>query len=316
MTHQLITPLAAALTLLMAGPALAARNVPQISIAAADKANPYLPVTIKDASLKIRVGLAFDSIVLLNPAAAQRTGLKPFPLIGKGSIKNAAIPGGKAVFRFAIAGVTPAGVPRSRLPTVWLDIPAAADADGVMAVGQIKADRIEFILRDTPPGSSTLAIPKKGSGEAGITARIGDEEVTVSLELNNPTTMMNARAGVALLEAGLATRQPEIGYWRPLPTIALPVQTLAPRSGLTIAGLPMRRMAMRVSEADARRVDASARGTSTPEDDEDTITVSADRKKKGGRAPWILVGRDVLDDCSRIVFDRPGKRWLLTCKFN
>jgi hypothetical protein len=29
----------------------------------------------------------------------------------------------------------------------------------------------------------------------------------------------------------------------------------------------------------------------------------------------VLIGRDVLDRCSRIELDRPGKRWLLTCDF-
>jgi hypothetical protein len=74
-------------------------------------------------------------------------------------------------------------------------------------------------------------------------------------------------------------------------------------------------MGVRVSETDARRIDAAAKGTSSESDDEDTITVSADRKKMRGRDPWILIGRDVLDDCSRISFDRAGESWLLTCKF-
>jgi hypothetical protein len=73
---------------------------------------------------------------------------------------------------------------------------------------------------------------------------------------------------------------------------------------------------VRVSEAEARQVDARAKGTSTENDDADTITVSADRKKRGGRDPWLLIGRDVLDDCSRISFDRANERWLLTCKFS
>jgi hypothetical protein len=306
----------AAALLLAAGPAGAAKvQAPVLTVNVAPNGNPYLPVKVKDATLNVRIGLSFDSILLLNPDAAARARLKPFPLIGKGSIKNAVIPGGRAVFRFNVASTEPKGLPRRRVPTVWLDIPVAADGDGVMAIGQLDSDRMEIVLRDTAPGSTTISIPKKGSGEAQFRSRIGGEDVTVSLELNNPTTVMNARAGEALLTAGLASRVARIGYWRPFPQVALPMQSLAPKAGLTIAGLPMRQMAVRVSEDEARRIDASARGTSTAEDDEDTITVTADRKKKRGRDPWILIGRDVLDDCSRIVFDRAGKRWLLTCNF-
>lgn len=302
-------------TLALSAPVRAAPPAAAIRIPVGAGGNPFLPITVKDAALNVRVGLSFDSILLLNPAAAARAGLKPFPLIGKGSIKNAFIPGGRAIFRFNVAGTAPQGLPPRRVPTVWLDIPAADDGDGVIAIGQLKADRIEIVRGDVAPGSQTIAVPKKGSGEATIRSRIGNEEVTVSLELNSPTTVMNARAGQALLAAGLASRAPELGYWRPFPGVALPMQRLVPKPALTIAGLPMRHLSVRVSEAEAKAIDASARGTSTADDDEDTITVSADRKKKGGRAPWILIGRDVLDDCSRILFDRAGERWLLTCKF-
>lgn len=306
----------AAPAVVLAAPAVAAPPAASIRIPVAAGGNPFLAMKVKDAAMNVRVGLAFDSILLVNPDAAARAGLKPFPLIGKGSIKNAFIPGGRAVFRFNIASTAPQGLPPRRVPTVWLDIPAADDGDGVIAIGQLKADLIEIVRGDEAPGSQTIAIPKKGSGEATIRSRIGNEEVTVSLELNSPTTVMNARAGQALLAAGLATRAAEVGYWRPFPAVALPMQRLVGNPGLTIAGLPVRHLSVRVSEAEARAIDASARGTSTADDDEDTITVSADRKAKRGRAPWILIGRDVLDDCSSILFDRRGKRWLLTCKFD
>jgi hypothetical protein len=118
-----------------------------------------------------------------------------------------------------------------------------------------------------------------------------------------------------LLAAGLVKRANAVGYWRPFPGVSLPWQRLTPRAGASLMGLPLRQIGMRVSETEARAIDAAARGTSTDTDDEDTITVSADRKKKRGRAPWILIGRDVLDDCSRISFDRAGERWVLTCAF-
>ena len=281
-----------------------------------DNGNPYLPVVVKNATLNTRIALSYDQGLILNPAAVQRAGLKPFPIIGKFSLNNTPFASGKTVIRFNIGSATPQGLPGRKVPIAWLETPTAADADGILPVGSLAADRIDFLRGATPPGSQTYIIPKKGKGEALIRTRIGTEEVTVSLELNIPTTVMNARAGQALLNAGLVSRAAEIGYWRPFPGIALPMQGLTPKAGLTIVGLPMRRMSVRVSEAEARAIDARAKGTSTENDDEDTITVSADRsRKKRGRDPWILIGRDVLDDCSRISFDRPGERWVLVCKF-
>ncbi|MEI6486514.1 MAG: hypothetical protein WCO11_09645 [Sphingomonadales bacterium] len=303
--------------LLAAAPALAARPAtPAVfTLKVADSGNPYLPVLVKNATLNIRIALSFDTALILNQGPAERAGLKPFPFIGKGTFKNAMIPGGEATFRFNLATIRPAGLADKKVPAVWVSRPVASDADGVLTVGALKADRIDFVLRDTPPGSQTIVLAKKGSGETGITARLGGEDVDISLELNSPTTVMNARAGAAVVAAGLARRANAVGYWRPFPGVALPWQKLEPRAGASLLGLPLRQLGVRVSEAEARRIDAAARGTSTEADDDDTITVAADRKRKRGRGPWILIGRDVLGDCSRISFDRAGERWVLTCKF-
>ena len=289
---------------------------PVFTLNVSPNGNPYLPVLVKRATLNIRIALSYDQGLVLNPAAVQRAGVKPFPLIGKFSLKNSPLANGKAIIRFNLGSITPQALPERKVPIAWLERPVAGDAEGILPIGALAADRIEVILRDTPLGSKTLTIPKKGKGEAMIRTRIGDEKVDVSLELNIPKTVMNARAGEALVKAGLVRRANSIGFWRPVPGVALPTQALIPRAGLTIAGLPVGEMGVRVSEAEARAIDAAAKGTSTDEDDEDTITVSADRnQKKRGRDPWILIGRDVLDQCSRIVFDRPGERWLLTCNF-
>lgn len=305
--------------LLLATPmaAQAARPKPPaaFTIAISPNGNPYLPVMVKNATLNIRIALSYDQGLVLNPAAVQRAGVKPFPIIGKFSLDNTPFASGKTVIRFNLGTATPQGLPGRKVPIAWLETPTAADADGILPVGSLSADRIDIVRGDTPPGSQTIVIPKKGKGEAMIRTRIGGEEVNVSLELNIPTTVMNARAGAALIKAGMASRVAEIGYWRPFPAVSLPMQSLAGKPGLTIAGLPMRRLSVRVSESEARAIDAQARGTSTDKDDEDTITVAADRKQRRGRDPWLLIGRDVLDDCSRITFDRPGERWVLTCKF-
>lgn len=306
--------------MLVAAPALAAKVAPPpvVTLNVAENFNPYLPVRVKQANVKTRIALSYDQGFLLNPAAAQRAALKPFPLIGKFSLKNTPIANGKVVVRFNLATIAPGSLPDRKVPAVWLDKVIADDAEAILPIGALDAARIDVVLGETPPGSQTFVIPKKGKGEAMIRTRIGDTPVDISLELNIPTTVMNARAGEALVQAGLVRRGQSVGYWRPVPGVVLPTQTLLPRPGLTIAGLPMSQMGVRISEAEARAIDAAAtRGTSTEEDDEDTITVSADRnRKKKGRDPWILIGRDVLGHCSRISFDRPGERWVLTCKFS
>jgi hypothetical protein len=308
---------AIALALLLAPvPVLAAKAPQVLTLKVAENGNPYLPVAVKKATLNIRIALSFDTALILNQAPAQRAGLKPFPFFGKRTFRNAMIPGGEATFRFNLASITPKGLPDRKVPTVWVSRPIASDADGILTIGALKADRVDVILRDTLPNSRTLILKKKGTGETGINTSLGGEEIDISLELNSPVTVMNARAGEALIKAGLLRRVNEIGYWRPFPGVALPWQRLKASPGANILGLPLKDTGVRISEAEARAIDAAARGTSTETDDEDTITVTAGReKKKRGRDPWILIGRDVLDQCSRIIFDRANERWLLTCAF-
>ena len=71
----------------------------------------------------------------------------------------------------------------------------------------------------------------------------------------------------------------------------------------------------RITEARARKLDRAAKaGTSTAAEDADAIVVTAESKRKK-REAWVIIGRDVMNHCSRIELDRPGGRWLLTCNF-
>lgn len=302
--------------LLLAVPLIAAAKAPMAPyvVTVAPGAQPHLPVRIKDTDLDIRLALSFDSAMILNPVPAARAGLKPFPLIGKRTFKSSLVPGGEATFRGNLYGVTPHGLAKSTLPVIWVDKTIAADAEGVLPVSVLKADTVVINLGPQAPAAKLYTITRKDKGGVMMKVRVGDETIDVALELNSPDTVMNARAAAALANAGLVKRAGEVGFWRPFPGVELPFERLAPTPGATVIGLPLFRPAVRITEAQAKTLDAAAKaGTSTADDDDDAITVTASRKK--GRGPWILIGRDVLQHCSRIVFDRPGKAWLLTCAF-
>ncbi|KPF78002.1 hypothetical protein IP88_04985 [alpha proteobacterium AAP81b] len=300
--------------LLAAAPALAAPPVPQFAIAVPPGGQPHIGLRIKRADVDVRLALSYDTALILNSPAAARAGLKAFPLLGKRTFKNAFIPGGAATFRFNLYDITPVGLPEAGVPAVWVDKPIAADGDGVLSITALKAERLVFQLGPTAPGSKTYTLTRPDRGAVAMRAKLGDETIDVMFELNSPDTVMNARAAAALLNAGLVKRSGTVGAWRPFPGVALPFERLTPQPGAKLLGLPLARPGVRIDEATARRLDAAAKaGTSTAEDDADTITVTAARKK--GRDPWILIGRDVLGQCSRIVFDRPGKVWILDCNF-
>ncbi len=276
---------------------------------------PYIGITVKDAPMRARLALGFDEALLLNLAPAQRVGLKIFPLIGKMKFKNALIPGGEATFRFNIVRVAPQGFESARMPTVWVDKKIADDADGILSALALSGDRVTFRLAPAAAGERLYKLPRQGRNDADMQTRIADEKVRVTLELNAAETILNARAADAMIAAGLVRRVNAVGLWRPFPGVALPIQRLETRAGATLLGMPIINAAVRVTEAEAKRIDAEAKaGTSTAEDDEDAITVTASRQKRG-RAPWVLVGRDTLDRCSTVTLDRPAKVWELACRF-
>jgi hypothetical protein len=284
-------------------------------ITVAPGGQPHVPIVMKKTvEMDARVAISFDQALILNAPAAARAGLKAFPLIGKRTFKNAFIPGGEATFRFNLLDVTPKGLPKKKTPVVWVDKPVAADADGVLAVSAMKADRIVLEMGPQAPGAKIYTLTRPDGGEVKMAERLSGEKIDIAFELNSPETVMNARAAAALEKAGLVKRNGQVGFWRPFPGVALPFERMTVQPGATLVGLPLASAAVRITEAQAKELDARAKaGTSTAEDDEDTITVTASTKK--GRDPWILIGRDMLSKCSRIEFDRPGKAWHLTCAF-
>ncbi len=300
-----------ALLLASAGQA-ASPPPPPVNLSVAPGTQPHMPVKIKDVDLDIRLALSFDLAMILNPAPAERAKLKAFPLIGKRTFKNSLIPGGEATFRFNLLNITPRGLAKGKAPVVWVNKTIAPEADGVLALSALKSDRITLTFGAQAPGAKLHTIPRKDKDEVAMEARIGGENIRVALELNSPDTVMNARAAAALVSAGLLKRAGGVGFWVPFPGVALPFERMTATPGATLLGLPLARAGVRITEAQAKELDARAKaGTSTADDDADAITVTADRKK--GRDPWILIGRDMLDNCSKIEFDRPAKVWRLTC---
>ncbi len=300
--------------LLAATPALAAQPAPSIELRWPATAQPIVPIIIKDTPLTARVALGFDKAMLLNGGPAAKARLKAFPIIGKRTVRNPLIPGGEAVFRGNIYDVAAAGLPKTGVPTVWVDKAVADDADGVLSLLGLNADSV-VLARPGPPGGKVYVLTRKGSGDALIKAEFGGETVLVGLDIRSPDTVMNARAAAALEAAGVVKRSGKVAFWSPFPAVALPVERLTPNPGAQLLGLPMLAPTARISEARLKALDAAAKaGTSTAADDADTITVTAKREKKGAD-PWLLIGRDVLDHCSRIELDRPGKTWRLTCAF-
>lgn len=275
---------------------------------------PLTRIHVKDTDLTVRIALGFDKALLLNMPAASRAGLKAFPLIGKQKFKNRLMPGGEAIIRGNLYGVAVAGLPSTTVPTLWFDRTLAEDADGVISALALPADNVVITQASAPRGGTVYGIGRAGRGDAAIKTQVAGAKVMVILDIRSPETLFNGSAAQLFEKAGLVRRTGKVGLWTPFPGTALPFERMTPVTHASFLGLPLISPAARVTEAHARELDAKAKaGTSTEEQDDDAITVTANKKRS--QPPWVLIGRDVLDHCSRIELDRPGARWLLTCNF-
>ena len=296
---------------LAAAPAFAQESV---EIVAAPR--PVSTILVKNVPLTARVALNFERALFLTLGAAERAKLKPFPLIGKANVKSPLLPGGEATIRGNFVSVGAAGNKPQRTPTIWISKTINPSEDGVISIFAWPQSRVTVVQPSAPAGGQLYLVARDGKEDAEAKIALGGEKIAVVLDMSTATTVMNARAAVALENAGLVRRGKSVGLWVPIPGVSLPVERLIPAAGARLLGLPFKEPFARITEARAKELDALAKaGTSTATDEEDAIVVTADKERKRGRGPWISVGQDVLKYCSRITLDRPGKRWELTCNF-
>lgn len=305
-----------ALTLLLAATGAPAAPAQLLTLVADPQ--PITTIIVKKASFRVRVSTGFERGLALNFGPADAARLKAFPLLGKRRITNSLIPGGSAIFRGNFYKVSVPGVGASlTTPTLWVDKAVdTSGTDGIVSVMALDADRVVIDQPAAPPGGAVYVIPTTGSGEVAGELKIEGRKVKVRIALDAPRTMMNANGAQAMFDAGLVKRGGTVGLWSPFPEVALPYETLEAVDGATLFGMPLRTPAARITEARAKEIDARAKaGTSTEDDQDDAIVVSAKNPKGNKNPPWILIGRDMLDSCSKIEIDKPNRRWLLTCNF-
>jgi hypothetical protein len=254
----------------------------------------------------------------LNLAPAQKLGLKPFPIFGKFKFKNPQIPGGEAIIRGNIVSGDVGGTGKQKLPTVWIDKDVVPPPQaGVVSVMAFDAERVVIRNPSGTSGGRAYVLPRAGRNDSDIKWKLGGDTVRVVFDFTSEHTVLNARAAAILEREGMVRRLGRVGLWNPVPALSLPVQQLSPIAGANMMGLPLKEPFARITREQAKALDARAAAGiqgDTP-DDEDAIVVTAKSKEKEGRAPWMLIGRDVLRYCSSVVLDRQAATWTLTCTF-
>jgi hypothetical protein len=269
-------------------------------------ADRTLAITVHKSPARLRIDPGGPSTPVFNPDFAARAGFRAGWIGIEGQVGPVRVPGFSAVVRFDL------GQGEFKRRIGWFDARYVAGADGAAGPGFLDADRVRFALRAPVPGERRAVLPLADFGRAGMGVMLaaGDARIVTrfSLERDRSIATAGAAAAIAATHGGRFDRAPErmlvhLGVVRP-------VRHLTIEKPFTAGPLAIDGLWARTSDwgSTAGIPDAAA-----PAGDPDEIVVVGDRKKRR-RELRLEIGRDYLDRCSSIVFDKRAKTVTLSCR--
>jgi hypothetical protein len=116
--------------------------------------------------VRLQVSTAAPGYIILNPAAAQRVGLRASMTRAQTFVGPVRLRGSSKA-----AGVTVGGTKTERR-ILWWDRDVVPAADGVISAADIPYDRVTFRFRHPEPGELVLQLPMEFDRSSGLTHRL------------------------------------------------------------------------------------------------------------------------------------------------
>lgn len=194
-----------------------------------------------------------------------------------------------------------------RRRVVWFERDYAQGADAAIGPGGIPASVIRFDLRPARGGERVTTLPLVQQMFRPSYARVmlGKRPIILLFDPQHPRSLATAGAGSALAEFLGGTLQ-----GAPTPAhvafgIMRPARLLRFARPLTFGGIQLDEVLVRISD------NGSVAGIKDADADPEEVVVSA--KTSNERRDVVIIGRDVLDRCATITFDKPAKQIRLAC---
>lgn len=268
------------------------------------------PTTVAGHPARLRIDPSAPGLPMVNPGLARRAGLKGGMFGAVYVVGPVRIVGGSAVTRLDLGG----GPIKRRVS--WPNRDFTRRADMTVGPGGMPDPVIRFQLRAARAGERITILPMApagglfgGYGGSFALAPIGGVPTRVRFNPDNPRTLATAGAGLALASAHGGRLEGEVGTAPVAFGVERPVRRMLLARPLAIGPLALAAIDVRVADFGnaAGIADADA-----PPPDPDEIVVTAKGKRDRSRDSLTL-GRDQLDRCSSIVFDKPAKQVRLSC---
>lgn len=264
---------------------------------------------VEDAAGRMRIDPGAPALPLLTKRYAQAAGLKPGMFGLAFQIGLSTLRGRTAVARIMLDGT------RMKRRVGWFDAPYAPGIDGVIGPGGLDAPIVRFELHTPRAGERSVALPMADDGGLignwGVVYALIDldsERMKLRFDLHHRASLASAGAGqrIAAARGGALTgpiEQNEIVFG-----IVRPVRRMTLQRPLTIGPLALNELRVRVSDYGSAATIPDADAVADP----DEIVVTG-KKKHDVRRDQLTIGRDELDRCSSLTFDKPAKQIVLSC---
>jgi len=269
-----------------------------------DIADPWIEARIGETTLRLRVDLDRRNTVELNPAAADRLAL-PFQVGGGALVGRVRLNERSVVAPVTIGGIA---VP---LTLSAFDRDCCAATDGAIGPDLLPYERVRFVRSGGVTGTTERRFPLTRSDEAGLAVATPTPkgEVFTGFSLGYSGTLATAAAGAILAEAyggrligGRFEVAPAFGVSRPAQRVVLDRE-------VELAGFRVKDLSVRI--ADFRGNHALPREPATAGE------ILVKQRGPRGQTAWpaILIGRDRIDRCAEILFERAPLAVMLRCAF-
>ena len=253
---------------------------------------PIVEAEINGRPVRLEVDLRLPDVLVLNPSAAERLGVRRIPFVAarvllddasiRGRIARPRIVFGQAGAARAITGV--------------FNVPASERADGLIGPGVLPYDVIRVELRAPQANEREIVLAIADADVWDPRQQIGGLEMSVWFDLANDASTFNRTASARLDESGLIVA--DGAHTETAMLMGLRAQTQPIRTDISVQGLGLSPVAARTR--------APLLGAL----DEDTIVVEGDADAP---RPSLWIGRRALADCSSITVDRRSRLLTLRC---
>lgn len=239
---------------------------------------------------------------VLNPDFAKAAGLKRGWFGFAVKVGPVRVTGDTGVTQLSFAGF------ELKRRVVWFDRRYDAEADAALGPGGVPADVVRFELRPPFAGETRVVLPMVNNLFQPTYSRVmvGGRPLNILFDPQHARTLATAGAGALIAAAhdGRLTGgqgRAEIAFG-----IDRPVRTLALARPLAVGPLRINRLAVRIADG------GSVAGIRDEDSDPEEIVVTAKERRKSRDV--LIIGREQLDRCSSIVFDKRAKTITLSCE--